>query len=155
MSKPILKKQKVISDVPSQTIHISDIRQLIAFYLPFKDQIRLNRITKVCQDQIKHKQRHSANELYNFIKIKKQNRQFHYSETLFNNPVIFFDGYSPFIVNTMDGRSFNNVVDAKHWADSYKVTEKLSTIYPNYSDYYNYQVDHDSSYSMVGGYFYN
>jgi len=135
MSKPILKKQKVISDISSQTFHISDIRQLIAYHLSFKDQVRLNRITKVCQDQIKHNQRKTANELYNLIKTKKQYGGFYYTDTLCNDSVELFNGYSPFIVNTMDGRSFETETEAEKWFFTYKIPPKpkIDASHSNYN----------------------
>ena len=125
MSEPPFKKRKLNPDIQSSTIHNLDIRRLISYNLPLKDQLTFNSITAKCYNQITNKERKSANELHTLAKgvIYKWNQVYilpnpdiyHYKYMEKYSVSVIYTDYNPLIINTMDGRTFTDFLDALIW----------------------------------------
>ena len=142
MSKSLKKKQKVESDIPNQTMSNLDVRRMIAYNLSFKDQVRLNRVTKFFNNRISNHQKTLNNEIYHVCKTLRLNLKI---ESM-NNLKIF---------NVMDGREFATKGEANSWAIEYMVPKKLPTYSNGNDSIYNitsYRINHDgySGYGFSG-----
>jgi len=122
--EPSPKRRKLNPNIQYSTIHLLDVRQLIAYNLPLKDQLAFNSITKKCYEQINQKERKSANELHilargvvnRWDQLYKEFADFdHYKEMEKYGISVVYTTYNPLILNTMDNRTFINYLDALIW----------------------------------------